>query len=178
MPTEFTSAAGAVGAIAPDGVVMITGNLAKDTYTLKATVPEGSRVKAFQLEVLPDPSLPAQGPGRAGNGNFVLSRFAVAHGMPGKPETPTAVTFAAAKASFEQANYGAAGAIDDKPETGWATGGGNGKPHTATFELPADLTLPAGAPLAITFDQQHGDGQHAIGKFRLSVIQEPPPAAP
>jgi hypothetical protein len=179
VPAEFKSAAGATGAIAADGVVLVTGNLAKDTYTLKAAVPAGARVTAFQLEVLPDPSLPAQGPGRAGNGNFVLSTFAVAHGEPGKPETPTALTFATAKATFEQANYGVLAAIDDKPETGWAISGGTGTPNTATFELPADLTIPAGAPLAITFDQQYADGTHALGKFKLAVIQAPvEPAKP
>ena len=30
---------------------------------------------ALRLEVLPDRSLPSQGPGRAGNGNFVLSEL-------------------------------------------------------------------------------------------------------
>jgi len=179
VPTEFTSTAGAPGAIAADGGVVVTGNLAKDLYTLKAVVPAGPRVTAFQLEVLPDPSLPSQGPGRAANGNFVLSRFAVAHGEPGKPETPTSVPFAAAKATFEQPDYGAAAAIDDQAETGWAVAGGIGKPHIATFELPADLTLPPGAPLAITFDHQFADGTHAIGKFKLAVVQAPaPPPAP
>ena len=179
VPKAFKSAAGATATIAADGVVMVTGELAKDTYSLEAVVPEGPRVTAFQLEVLPDPSLPSQGPGRAGNGNFVLSTFAVAHGEPGKPETPTAVTFAGARATYEQANYGVAGAIDDKPETGWAISGGIGKAHMATFELPAELTLPAGAPLAITFDQQHADGTHALGKFKLTVIQAAaPPAEP
>jgi hypothetical protein len=175
VPTEFKSGAGATATIAADGVVTVTGNLAKDAYTLTATVPAGPRVQAFQLEVLPDPSLPSQGPGRAGNGNFVLSTFAVAHGQPGKPETPTPVKFAAAKASFEQPNYVAAGAIDDNPETGWGISGGAGKPHTITFDLPAELTLPAGAPLAVTIDQQYADGTHAIGKFKMAVVQEPAP---
>ncbi|MBM4020833.1 MAG: WD40 repeat domain-containing protein, partial [Planctomycetes bacterium] len=178
VPTEFKSLAGANGAIAADGVVMVTGNLAKDTYTLKAAVPAGPRVTAFQIEVLPDPSLPAQGPGRAGNGNFVLTTFAVAHGQPGAAETPTPVKLAAAKATFEQSDYVVAGAIDDKAETGWGIHNGAGKPHTATFEVPADVTLPAGAPLAITVDQQYGDGTHALGRFKLSVIQAAPaPAA-
>ncbi|MFM7137172.1 MAG: WD40 repeat domain-containing protein [Planctomycetota bacterium] len=180
VPSEFTSAAGATGAIAADGVVLVTGTLAKDSYTLKAAVPAGTRVTAVQLEVLPNPRLPAQGPGRAANGNFVLSTFGLAHGQPGKPETPTAVKFSAAKASFEQGDYGVGGAIDDKAETGWAISGGIGKPQVATFEVPAGVTLPAGAPLLVTLDQQHSDGTHAVGKFKLAVIQEPaaPPAAP
>jgi hypothetical protein len=179
VPAEFKSAAGATAAIAADGVVLVTGNLAKDTYTLKAAVPAGTRVSAIQLEVLPDPSLPAQGPGRASNGNFVLSTFSVAHGQPGKPETPTPVKFSAATVSFTQDAFSAAAMIDDKADTGWAIAGGIGKPQVATFEVPAGVTLPAGAPLLITLDQQHADGTHAIGKFKLAVVQEPaPPPTP
>jgi hypothetical protein len=169
--------AGATAAIAADGTVTVTGTLAKDTYTLKAVVPAGVVAKAITLAALPDPSLPGQGPGRSGGGNFVLSRFAVLFGTPGAAETPNALKFAGAKADFEQANYGVAGAIDDKPETGWAISGGTGKEHTATFEIPADVKLPAGAPLAITIDQQYDDGTHALGKFRIAIVQDAPPAA-
>ncbi|MDA0253261.1 MAG: WD40 repeat domain-containing protein [Planctomycetota bacterium] len=171
VPAAFTSTAGATATIDKDGTVMVTGPLAKDTYTLTATIPSGPRVEAFQLEVLPDPSLPSQGPGRAGNGNFVLSTFGVAHGQPGTPETPTAVPVASATATFEQPNYVVAGAIDANPETGWGISQGSGKAQTATFRLPDDLILPPGGPLAITLDQQYSDGSHAIGKFRISVIQ-------
>ncbi len=45
-----------------------------DTYTLTADT-DLVGIKAIRLEVLADPSLPAQGPGRAANGNFVLSEF-------------------------------------------------------------------------------------------------------
>lgn len=171
VPTSFVSAAGATGAIAKDGIVMVTGTLAKDTYTLKAVVPDGGAPRAIRLEVFPDPSLPSEGPGRAANGNFVVSTFSVMAGVPGKPETPTAITFSAAKADYEQPNFTAAGAIDDKPATGWAISGGIGKEHQATFEIPSNLALLPGAPLTITIDQQYDDGQHAVGKFRLSLMQ-------
>lgn len=170
MPTAFTSMAGATGTIAKDGVITVTGALAKDTYTIKAVVPEGGLPKAIRLNVLPDPSLPSQGPGRAGNGNFVVSTFSLMVGEPGKPDTATAVKFASAKADYEQPNFTAAGAIDDKPATGWAISGGTGKEHQATFEIPADVKLPPGAPLTITIDQQYADGQHTLGKFRLSLV--------
>ena len=133
-------------------------------------MPEGVAPQAIRLEVLTDPSLPAQGPGRAGNGNFVVSTFSLMVGVPGKPDTPTAVKFAGAKADYEQPNFTVAGAIDDKPATGWAISGGTGKEHQATFEIPADVKLPAGAPLTITIDQQYADGQHTLGKFRLSLL--------
>jgi hypothetical protein len=175
VPAEFKSVAGAVGAIAADGTVVVTGPLAKDTYTLKAVVPAGVTPKAIRLEALADPSLPAQGPGRAGNGNFVVSTFGVLFGESGKPETPTPLKFAAAKADHEQPNFTAAGAIDDNPATGWAIAGGTGKDHQATFEIPADAKLQAGAPLTITIDHQYADGQHTLGKFRLAVMPTEPP---
>jgi hypothetical protein len=172
VPKSFASTAGAAGAIAADGAVTVTGPLMKDTYTLKGVAPGGGRIKGIRLEALADPSLPAQGPGRSDNGNFVLSRFAVSFGPAGGADTPTAVKFAAAKADFEQPSYGIAGAIDDKPETGWAISGGIGKPQAATFDVPADVTIAENSPLTILLDHQHSDGKHAIGKFRISVIQE------
>ena len=179
VPKAFKSAAGATAAIADDGVVLVTGNLAKDTYTLEAETPTvGWYPQAIRIDVLPDPSLPAEGPGRSPGGNFVLSTFAVRFGPPGGSEAATAVAFASAKATFEQDKYGAASAIDDKADTGWAISGGTGKPQSATFEIPADVKIPPGAPLVITLDQQHPDGAHAIGKFKVSLIQSPPQAQP
>ncbi|MCW5550730.1 MAG: DUF1553 domain-containing protein [Verrucomicrobiae bacterium] len=48
----------------------------KDTYTLKFTSPLGMAT-ALRLEVLPDDSLPARGPGRTERGNFVLNELRV-----------------------------------------------------------------------------------------------------
>jgi hypothetical protein len=175
VPREFTSMAGASAALAADGTVTISGSLAKDTYTLKAVVPGDRPAAAIRLEVLTDDALPQKGPGRAGNGNFVLSTFAVLADPPGGG-SPAPVRFAAAKADFEQAKYGVAAAIDDTAATGWAVGGGIGKPHEATFVVHPDTPLPAGAAVTITLDQQYADGQHALGKFRLSIV--PAPAGP
>jgi hypothetical protein len=169
MPSEFKSMAGATGTIAPDGTIMVTGQLAKDTYSVKAVVPAGVEPRAIKLEVLPDPSLPSQGPGRSGNGNFVLSTFAVLHGVPGKPETSTSVKFVGATADYAQPNLAASAAIDGNPATGWGISGATGKEHFAIFDIAPDVKVPAGAPLTITIDQQYADGQHNIGKFRLSV---------
>jgi hypothetical protein len=173
------SMAGATATIAADGVVLVAGALAKDTYTVKGTLPAGGVPQAIRLEVLTDPGLPAQGPGRAGNGNFVLSGFAMLAGPPGAADTPTAVAFSGATADYEQPSYGAATALDGNPDTGWAIFGGVGQPHVATFAIAPGANLQPGAPVTITLDQQYADGQHTIGKFRLSVVQAPvPPPAP
>jgi hypothetical protein len=172
VPTEFQSMAGASGTIAADGTVTVTGTLARDTYTLKAVLPAGGRTTAFRLEVLADDTLPQKGPGRAGNGNFVLSTFAVLAGPADGGGTPAAVRFASAKADFEQPKYGAAAAIDEKSDTGWGIAGGIGTSHEATFTVHPDTPVAAGAAVTITLDQQYSDGQHAIGTFRLSAVPE------
>jgi WD40 repeat protein len=177
-PAEFLSMAGATGTIGEDGVVAVEGKLAKDTYTIKAIAPAIGALKAVTLEVLADDSLPSKGPGRAANGNFVLSTFGFAFGEPGTGETPTVVAFASASADYEQADYGIAGAIDAVVETGWAVAGQTGKSHTATFVLPEGTAVPPEAPLTFTLDQQYGGSDHAIGRLRLSLVMlEPPPAA-
>ncbi|MEO1991255.1 MAG: WD40 repeat domain-containing protein [Pirellulales bacterium] len=171
VPTAFTSKAGAKGVIDKDGTIMVSGTLAKDTYTMKASVPKGVNPRAIRLDVLPDPSLPGQGPGRSsGGGNFVISTLSVSFGAPGKPETPTKIKFSGAKADFEQANYAVAGALDDNPESGWAIAGGTGKAHHAIFDIAGDVKVLPEAPLTITIDQQYQDGTHALGKFRFSMI--------
>ena len=178
VPTEFKSAAGATGAIAADGIVLVTGSLAKDVYTIKAIVPPGGNVSAVKLEALTDPSLPAMGPGRAGNGNVVLSRFAIQSGAPGSADAPNLVKLATAKADFEQGGYPAAATIDDNPESGWAIAPEVGKDHALTYELAPEVALPAGSVLLFTIEHQFADGTHNLGKFRLSLLQSPLPPAP
>jgi len=173
VPQEFKSMAGATGSIAADGTVTVTGPLARDTYTIKAVLPAGGKVTAFRLDAIADDSLPQKGPGRAGNGNFVLSTFAVLAASAQQAESLVPVRFAGALADFEQAHYSAAAAIDGDAATGWAVAGGIGAPHHVTFTVHPESGPLAGAPVTITLDQQYADGQHALGKFRLSVIHEP-----
>lgn len=177
-PAEFLSMAGATGTIAEDGVVAVDGKLSKDTYTIKAVAPASGTLTGVKLEVLADDSLPSKGPGRAANGNFVLSTFGLAFGPPGSGETPTVVTFASASADYEQADYGIAGAIDAAVETGWAVAGQTGQSHEATFLLPEGTVVPPEAPLTFTLDQQYGGSDHAIGRLRLSLVMLEPPPAP
>jgi len=77
IPTSVTSQAGVTLEVQSDGAVLASGkNPNTDTYTLLFDqVPAG--VTAIRVEVLPHDSLPKKGPGRAGNGNFVLSEMRV-----------------------------------------------------------------------------------------------------
>ena len=177
VPTEFKSAAGAAGAIAPDGAVTVSGSLAKDVYTLKGVVPPGGNVRQVRLEAIADPSLPGMGPGRSGNGNLVVSRFALASGAPGSADAATVVKFAGVAADFQQEGFPAAAVLDENPESGWAIAPELGKNHTLTFDVAPDVALPAGSLVVFTIEQQFADGTHALGKFRVSFLQTPPEPA-
>jgi hypothetical protein len=128
---------------------------ATETYVVSAK-PPAKPVTGIKIEVLPDKSLPGQGPGRTPHGNFVLSEFKV-DGLQLKD----------ASADFSQQDWGVAGAIDGNPKTGWAVSPQMGKGHHATFLAAAPTAFEA--PLVITLDQQYGE-RHTIGRFRLSAM--------
>lgn len=177
VPTEFHSQAGAVAAIAADGSILVSGTLAKDTYTVSAAAPDSVDIRVVRLEVLSDASLPSKGPGRSGDGNFVISRLTAAFTPAGSSEAPTPIKLVAAKADFEQAGFVIASALDDKLDNGWAVHPSTGRDHVGTFELAPDVKIPAGARLTFTIDQQH-TAAHTLGKFRFSVTSALVPAAP
>ncbi len=167
-----------------DGSVLASGpNPATESYTLTFHSLPG-KTTAFRIDVLPHDSLPQRGPGRAGNGNFVLSEFQVR--IQGPDEQPP-VLLQNATASYEQTGaaganpYGkwaVAAAIDADakgPAWGWAIMEQVGKPHYAIFETAADLTIPEGASLSITLEQNLDNPGHNIGHFRISAATSPRP---
>jgi hypothetical protein len=121
----------------------------------------------LRLEVLPDDSLSAKGPGRAANGNFVLSEFRV---LAGEEE----IDWSAVTATHSQSDYPISNAVDDKPNTGWAILPQVGRANEAVFQTEADLGNGSETLLTISMQQNYG-GAHTIGKFRLSVTSSPRP---
>jgi len=119
-----------------DGSLLAGGDQTKnDVYTLTFTG-DLHGITALRLEVLPDPSLPAGGPGRAyyegALGDFGLSEFTA-----NSDNQP--VKFASALQSFIGDGHVAANAIDGKSDTLWSINGGQGKAHNAVFILEKPL---------------------------------------
>ena len=91
---------------AKDNSVLVNGpNPDKDTYTVTVTS-KLSNITGLRLEVLPDDSLPGKGPGRAGNGNFVLHEFTVKAAPTDKPMDSKPVGLHKAQATFAQPEFG------------------------------------------------------------------------
>ncbi|TWT43517.1 WD domain, G-beta repeat [Thalassoglobus neptunius] len=164
-----------------DGAIFASGkNNKAGAYILKSD-PIKTEIKAFKLEALTDDRLPTRGPGRAPNGNFVVSEFTV-HAWPvGKPEEKVAVKLQNATADFSQGGYSIETAIDGKKPNngnGWATSPKTGEDRFATFELAEPLNFEEGIVLEVTIDQNYQDKKHSLGKFRLSTTSDDPPYTP
>ncbi len=162
-----------------EGIVSVTGdNPELNVYTVTGR-PEVKQVTAVRLEVLLDPALKGHGPGRAHNGNFVLTEIRIQKITPGKtdadkPKT-TPVTIRFGWADVEQKGYPLKAAFDgDMKESGWGILPGVGKSHVAVFELATPVTLAPGEQLSIVLDQQYRS-QHTLSRFRLSVTGDATP---
>jgi hypothetical protein len=157
--------------IQPDDSIFVTGDQSKsDRYRVKCRA-ETPGITALRLEVLPDDRLPMHGPGRVyyegAPGDFNLSDFAVL--VNGKK-----VRIARATHSFANGANGAAYAIDDNLQTGWSIAGGQGRPHSAVFQLAEPL--PAGEfEVQLLFERYYASG---LGRFRLTATTatKPPDA--
>jgi hypothetical protein len=167
---------GATLTINKDGSILVTGKSADiDLYTVSGPVEIADPITALRLEVLADPSLPAKGPGRADNGNFVLNEFRVSAKPLDKPDAnATAIKLTALGALFSQDGFPVQNAVDGNLASGWATAPRFGQDNAALFKFDKPVSGPAGVYFTVVLDQRFGQ-KHTVGKFRLSVTTDPNP---
>lgn len=173
-PSEMISLVGATFTRNDDGSISVGGAAGKDVYTITAST-DLKDITAIRLEALADPALPAGGPGRAPNGNFVLSELSMASAPKSDPSQFAPVTFSGAVADFSQESWAAAGAIDGGDGGGWAVAPQFGVNHVAVFETRENVGHEGGSVLSFKLSQQFPDGLHSLGRFRLSVTSSPRP---
>jgi hypothetical protein len=173
-PEYLRSAGGATFANQPDGSILVTGPVSTpETYTVTFTT-RLKGITGIRLEVLSDPTLPAKGPGRAGNGNFVLTEFTVRAAKPGA--APKQVKLTRPQADFSQDGLPIANAIDGNPDTGWAIAPQLGKSHVAVFEAQSPFGDGDATTISVTMLQKFlAAKDHNIGRFRISVTTSKPP---
>jgi hypothetical protein len=156
----------------PDGSILASGDVTKsDTYTLQFAGGMNNAT-AIRLEVLPDDSLPSEGPGRAyyegPKGDFFLSELQI-H-TPAGPVKIKKATESYAKSGLGGAKVGAIQTLDGNPATGWSTHGAQGKANAAVyaFEQPSDLSN--GLVLTMHFERHYAC---PLGRFRISIASDP-----
>ena len=172
-PVSTESEGGASFEVARDGSVRVHGaNPATDVYTVEC-VTDLECITAVRLEVLPDPELGGEGPGRSSTGNFVLSELSLAQ-SPRTGRSPQPVPLCNASADHSQVRWPVSGAVDGLPGTGWGIQPAFGVASTAVFETARDTRAAPGNRLHFTLEFRWGH-QHALGRFRLSATCAPRP---
>lgn len=176
VPAKSRSKGGAQLNAQKDGSILVKGKRpATDDYTLSFTNAL-SEIKGLRIEVLPDDSLPAKGPGRADNGNFVLTEVLA---RIQRTNQTNGLTLASARADFEQRKnlesnegptWSAASVIGphtDSNQVGWAILPQVGQSHQIVFGFATPVTIAAGDTLVLEMKQSLG--AHTVGHFRVDV---------
>jgi hypothetical protein len=173
-------------------------------HTVKMSVKlETTNITAFRLELLNDPNLPLNGPGRSFKGTCALTEFKVEAADPEDAKKKSFVKWASATADFSNAeaalepNFddksgkkrvtgGVEMAIDGKDETAWGIDAGAGRRNQerkAVFVASTNVSFAKGVNLTFYLAQNHGgwnSDEHMnnnLGRFRLAVTDAPNPKA-
>jgi len=156
-----------------DGSLLASKGATKEVYSVELATT--ASVAALRMRVLPHDSLPKNGPGLAGNGNFVLSRLELWQGE-------HQIAFARAQASHAQPGFPIEKVLDDDASTGWAINVGKGTPkgtkmnaeHSASFVLEKPLSPSADKPLRLVL-RHEVNAFYNIGRFAIDQSPFPPP---
>lgn len=173
-PTSLRSEGGATFAAQSDGSYLAQGaNADFDAYTFE-TETSLENITALRLEALADDSMQKRGPGRAGNGNFALSRITLTVQPLAAASDPVEVKLLDPQVTFQQNEGGLsiASSLDDDPKSGWAVDPQFGKDHAASFGLEKPIGFPAGTRLTVRLEF-NVNNKHNIGRLRMAISTAP-----
>ncbi|MFT5467874.1 MAG: hypothetical protein ACI8UO_002981 [Verrucomicrobiales bacterium] len=173
-PTKFEAEGGAALELLEDQSILAGAGAAKETYVIELPASD-KPIASIRLRVLTHESLPKNGPGRAGNGNFVLSNVEFSQG-------DAAVGVEHVQADHSQPEYPVINTIDGNPRAGWAINIGAGSApgmkmnadHEAHFIFGSPIP-PNSGPIEVTMRHGVNDGYN-VGRFAFDVSPTPPPA--
>ena len=163
---EAKSEGGATLNVLEDGSLLASGsNPAQDSFAITFKSPL-SNFTGIRLEALPDDSLVNKGPGRADNGNFVLTelKFQV-------NERPIELT--AIRADFEQGPLTLSATLDGKNDTGWAVASEFGRPHAGLYEVKSAPAATDTDVISCRLEFRSQHVSHVLGRFRVSATKSP-----
>ncbi len=139
----------------------------RDSYQITARWP-GETLRGIRLEVMPDPRLPQNGPGRWDNGNFHLSELRAWAMPPDSSEGARPIEFARAMADYNEGpTISAEQTIDGNDATHWGIHPRYGETHEAVFEVRDPRHFPDGTLITLSLENKAGAPGHGIGRFRL-----------
>lgn len=135
-------------------------NPPQEILTLKLRATRGGDVLRFDFPT--DPSLPGRGPGRAGNGNFVLTEVEVS-----RDGKPVKIASAWSSTGGSDAEFVFDG-ISDKKDKHWSGDGHHHVRRTLLLGLPE--AVESGAELTVRLFCRSPWGWHMPGCLRAAVV--------
>ncbi len=162
-PKTVLAEQGAKLDVLDDRSVLASGKAGdSETYTVQGVAPETGTITAIRLEALTHVSLPINGPGRSGGGNFVLSQFTFeTDGVPHK--------FRKAIADYSQGDYPVNDVVKNDLRKGWGISGATGRDHQALFYLDKPHPVREGQAFVFTLRHSPKHAGYALGRFRIAV---------
>ena len=143
----------------------------QDTYVFESVV-SSSKIKSLILEVMPDASMVNNGPGRASNGNAVMSSIEVFTASVNSPEKRKKVSLKEAIADHSQSGFPVDGLVKKK-NAGWAIEGhAKHDKRTAVFGLKNEISADKEILLTIKLHFKSPHGKHNFGRVRLNVSDQ------
>ena len=170
-PHDLSSTSATTLAKESDLSIVSTSSNGLGTYKIVAHT-DTTGISAIRLEAMSDDRNPKKGPGRAPDGNFVLTEFEVLAAPKADSAKAAKVTLENPQADFSQANHAVATAIDgrmDAKDNGWAIVPKVGENHVAIFETCEPVGFDGGTTLTFLLHHKHSSGEHTLGRFRISV---------
>ena len=156
-----------------DSVIQAEGKLGKTEYVVLGKA-GGEALRAIRLEALIHDTLPKNGPGRADDGNFVLTEIEVRWAPDSDPDAWKKIKLHKPQADFSQQNFPVKNAIDGNKSgnNGWAVSPQLGQYHSALFELNEPIVSDESYQIEIKLTQHYQGNKYALGRFRLSITSD------
>ncbi|MFT4709416.1 MAG: hypothetical protein ACI8Q9_000536 [Planctomycetota bacterium] len=170
--TDTESTGGADLVPQEDGSVLASGaNPAVDVhqFTLHTNAVD---MRLLQLDVLRDETFVNGAPGRADNGNAVLTSFVMEAVSTLDPSVRKTIDVSWAWASFAQTNddWGIQRAFDNRPNKGWAIAGHTeGGGRTALFLASEPFGFEGGTTVEISLGYESIWAAHSFGRVRFGL---------
>ncbi len=142
------------------------------SFPLDAQLPSNYRIAAIRIEALPDPSLPAGGPGRCyyegRRGDFFLSELAA-------KRAGESLAFKSASQDYGKLSIGSGKSeprhvYDGDGSTGWSTAGREGTASKLIVVLEEPLAATGDLDIEMLFERHFAA---SLGRFRISVTDNP-----
>lgn len=188
-----------------DGSILVAGYApTKFSAVFQSQPLDLKNITAIRIELLNDPNLPCNGPGRSFMGTCALTEISVEANNAGSPvATKQPVKLVSATADYGnperelEPNFDDKSkkrritgpvefAIDGKDDTAWGIDAGPGRrnqPRNAVFVFEKPIGDESGTVLKVTLKQNHGGWNsddhmnNNLGRFRLSVTTAANPVA-